>query len=148
MLHQPYSALAEKKSVQVAALIFVVCFGIAMAVLDIRRGTLISLAVCVLVSNFFWPQFRALDYSENSAFERLWRRAYWVVIALFLLSLFLNPALERLMGRELPDIRVGNYINLYLVIHILGLVLFHKPSSPGDADEEHTAQDADSDGEQ
>lgn len=66
MFHQPYSALAEKKSVQVSALMFVVCFGIAMAVLDIR---------------------------------------------------------------------VGNYINLYLVIHILGL-LFHKPSSPGDADEE------------
>lgn len=43
MFHQLYSALTEKKSVQVAALVFMVCFGIAMAVLDIRRGTLISL---------------------------------------------------------------------------------------------------------
>lgn len=120
-------ALADKKSIQIAALIFVICFGMVMAVLNVPRGILGSGAVYLLLRNFFHKQFRELDDGNNPVFHKLWRWGFGIMLGVVLLCWLLMPTLEVLMGRELPNIRIGNVVNIYLVIYLLGLVLFHRP---------------------
>lgn len=138
--NRPYTALADRKTVQVAALAFVVIYGGVMSQLDIPGDIIGSGVVYLILRNFFFKQFRELDYSENPIFHQFWCWAFVGTAVLQVIVGLAQFAIRKIAGIEMDMISIGGFVNTYLAVYLLGLVLFHKPQGTDAPENENDPQ--------